>query len=160
MKVVCVKTDLHVSKVKEVLVNSSLYVCSQPAVTCGLQGGAQTLSTIHALPLLPPMRHKVSHASPCPLHTDSWLSVIYLLLHPLSFEELKIFFLLFGSFACSLFDLGNAVALWLHYIFILFCQRFLDCCSLVFPLFYLIWCYTTSFVLDLEPFHRFSAVLE
>lgn len=76
MKVVCVKTDLHVSKVKEVLVNSSLYVCSQPAVTCGLQGGAQTLSTIHALPLLPPMRHKVSHASPCPLHTDSWLSVI------------------------------------------------------------------------------------
>lgn len=76
MKVVCVKTDLHVSKVKVVLVNSSLYVCSQPAVTCGLQGGAQTLSTIHALPLLPPMRHKVSHASPCPLHTDSWLSVI------------------------------------------------------------------------------------
>lgn len=85
----------------------------------------------------------------------------YLLLHPLSYEELKIFFLLFGSFACSLFDLGNAVALWLHYIFILFCQRFLDCCSLVFPLFYLhIWCYTTSFVLDLEPFHRCSAVLE
>lgn len=153
--------DLHVSKVKVVLVNSSLYVCSQPAVTCGLQGGAQTLSTIHALPLLPPMRHKVSHASPCPLHTDSWLSVILPSSSPSLIWRTKDFLSSLWKFCMSLFDLGNAVALWLHYIFILFCQRFLDCCSLVFPLFYLhIWCYLISFVLDLEPFHRCSAVLE